>query len=224
VPLTCPTGDNQSLDRTAVGPDGTFFTIYDVPGFVSPSTSATDWLVTVQLTGVTPPFTAPPDSPILINVTFVYTGPEVDTDGSTVTFAGFTIVSVDDGTSNGYFASQATKGVTPAGDGGASDQAVGQPLLPANPGTGTTPTPNLALWLWLRAARLALRHAGNFARKGIPPRRLNASPLGIFPLKSSIVAVSSTLQSLLPTAPAYYLRHLLWLIKLQYLQYGNVRR
>src|ERR1700693_6218688 len=49
--VTCP-GPGSSVIQCS--PIGTFFTIYDILGFVSANTSASGWSVTTSNTGVTP--------------------------------------------------------------------------------------------------------------------------------------------------------------------------
>ena len=112
-------------------PSGTFFTIYDIPGFVGVIAVPTNWVDSTQLTGVTPSlqngFT---DDPALMNVTFSYTGPVAHGDTLTSPFTGFVIESTDGGmNTNGVFTSQATKDAGLSA--GNTDQAIGPVTVPA---------------------------------------------------------------------------------------------
>lgn len=120
--VTCP-GASGALVQC--NPAGTFFTIYDIPDFVSASTSSSGWNATAQLVGITPSLLNPSDNPALTNVTFTYTGAVVI---GPVSFTGFTIVSADDGTNTGVFTAQATKNVGP--DTGLTDQSLGPVTIP----------------------------------------------------------------------------------------------
>ena len=119
-------------------PPGTFFTVYDIPGFASANTTASGWFVTTQNVGITPSTIngSSIDNPAIVNVTFTYTGPVVHANGSTVSFTGFQIVSTFNGVNaGGNFSSQATKD---AGDSiGNTDQVVGPVSIPA----ATVPEP-----------------------------------------------------------------------------------
>jgi hypothetical protein len=144
--VTCP-GPGSTLVQC--NPAGPFVTIYDVPDFVSASVSSPGWSATVQTTGVTPSTIngGTFDDPTLVNVTFSYTGPEVDANGTKISFTGFDIVSTAGGTSPGNFSYQATKNTgSEAGD---TDQGDGPVTVPGS-GSGiqaTTPEPaSMALW------------------------------------------------------------------------------
>ena len=133
--VTCPAPGPTLVQ---CNPPGTFFTIYDILGFVSASTTASGWAVTTQNAGVTPSTIngSTIDNPQIVNVTFRYTGPVVHANGATVAFSGFQIVSTFNGVNpNGSFTSQATKD---AGDSiGNTDQVVGPVSVPA----ATVPEP-----------------------------------------------------------------------------------
>jgi hypothetical protein len=59
-----------------------FFTVYDFAGYVSGSASAlANFTISEQNTGITPVGTAPTDDPTKLNVTYTYTGPNVDNPG-----------------------------------------------------------------------------------------------------------------------------------------------
>jgi hypothetical protein len=109
---------DERLDPTATSgdscfggpcnPAGTFFTIYDISGFVSASASAPGWTESTQATGLTPFNIGIPDSG-LPNVTFTYTGAVVD---GPVDISGFQIISTVGGVMQGEFSSQATNNTT----------------------------------------------------------------------------------------------------------------
>ena len=113
-------------------PPGTFFTIYDIPGFVAVNVTAPNWNATTQNIGITPSTIngATFDDATIVNVTFHYTGPVVHANGSTVSFTGFQIVSSFNAiNTKGTFSSQSTKD---AGDSiGNTDQTVGPVSIPA---------------------------------------------------------------------------------------------
>ena len=127
--VTCPAPGPTLVQ---CNPPGTFFTIYDILGFVSATTTTSGWSVTTQNVGVTPSSIngSTIDDPNIVNVTFTYTGPVVHANGTTVAFTGFQIVSTLNGlNSKGSFTSQATKD---AGDSiGNTDQVVGPVSIPA---------------------------------------------------------------------------------------------
>ena len=135
---TCP---SPGPTLVQCNPPGTFFTIYDIPGFVAVNTTAAGWSATTQSIGITPSTIngATFDDPAIVNVTFRYTGPVVHANGVTVSFSGFQIVSTF-GTVNskGTFSSQATKD---AGDSiGNTDQTVG-PVSTPTATVATVPEP-----------------------------------------------------------------------------------
>ena len=128
--VTCPAPGPTLVQ---CNPPGTFFTIYDILGFVSANTTASGWQVSAQNVGVTPSSIngSTIDNPIDVNVTFTYTGPIVHANGSIVAINGFQIVSTLNGVNaSGVFTSQATKD---AGDSvGNTDQVVGPVSVPAS--------------------------------------------------------------------------------------------
>jgi hypothetical protein len=91
--MTCP-GPNGA--KVQCNPPGTFFTIYDIPDFVSAS-APSGWGVVTQLVGMTPSSINGPsiDMEAVMNVTFVYSGPVLHANGVIVPITGFTIVSKD---------------------------------------------------------------------------------------------------------------------------------
>jgi hypothetical protein len=126
---TCPPNGN-----TQCNPAGTFFTIYDIPGFVSANTTASGWHTTVQLTGITPSLENPSDSGLLPDVTFTYTGAVVS---GPVDVSGFQIISTDGATAVGTYTSQATKNVGILS--GTTDQQIGSVEIPGT--TSSVPEP-----------------------------------------------------------------------------------
>lgn len=110
---------------------GSFVTFYDIAGFVSASSSNPFWAHSVQLLGITPADVTPPDSPLLTNATFVYTGPKiivptfslisgdfeiVSSDGRTVLPSVFNVTSQDsqlDGDLEGHIGTVAVPGPIP---------------------------------------------------------------------------------------------------------------
>lgn len=146
--VTCP-GPGNTLVQC--NPAGTFFTIYDIPGFVSAATTASGWTTTTQLVGITPSTinATPFDSPGITNVTFQYTGPV--TPGA-VTFTGFTVTSSDSGQNvDGHFSSQDTQNFGP--DTGTTNQLDGSVTVPE----AAVPEPDTLI---LMGAGLALAAAG----------------------------------------------------------------
>jgi len=151
--VTCP-GPGNTLVQC--NPAGTFFTIYDIPGFVSASTSAAGWTVSTQDLGITPSSidAGTFDSPMLMNVTFMYAGPVVP---GPDTLTGFQIVSSDGGQNlDGHFTSQATKNT--GADSGVTAQLVSSLVIPM----ATVPEPGSFI-LW--ATGLLLTMAGLYRRK-----------------------------------------------------------
>lgn len=122
--VTCP-GPGNTLVQC--NPPGTFFTIYDIPGFLSALVSTPGWTVSEQPLGITPStINASFDSPALMNVTFMYTGPVV---AGPTSFTGFQIVSSAGGINlNGHFSSQSTDNI--GSDAGATDQLDGSVAIP----------------------------------------------------------------------------------------------
>lgn len=135
--MTCPGPSNTLIQ---CNPTGTFFTIYDISGFVSASTTASGWSMVSQLVGVTPSSISGTaiDNPALTNVTFEYSGPLVAASGSILSTVGFQVVSSFSGVNpNGKFTSQSTQNSGPSA--GATDQTVGSVAVPES----TVPEPSL---------------------------------------------------------------------------------
>jgi hypothetical protein len=105
--VTLQSGEQLSpTANTSATPAGNFFTIYDIPGFVSASTLSS-WNTTSQLTGVTPEGLTPVDSASLINVTYTWTGTSTVSSGSSSLLLGdINIVSTSSNTRTGQFSSQ----------------------------------------------------------------------------------------------------------------------
>ncbi|HKE27857.1 MAG TPA: hypothetical protein VKB88_36120 [Bryobacteraceae bacterium] len=151
---TCPGPGNTEVP---CDPPGTFFTIYDIPGFVSASVSTPGWTETSQLIGITPSTINGTsfDSPTIMNVTFMYAGPVVTGPAS---FSGFTITSSDAGINlDGHFTSQSTNNV--GSDAGTTAQLSSSVAVPQ----ATTTTPEPDSWLLL-AAGFTLAAAGMWRR------------------------------------------------------------
>lgn len=159
--VTCPGAGNTLV---LCNPAGTFFTIYDIPDFVSASTLAAGWSESTQLTGVTPSTIngSTFDSSSASNVTFTYTGPVVS---GPATITGFQIVSstpyVND---DGDFTGQGTNNV--GLDAGTTDQLSGSVPVPspsATTGGGPLPEPDslvlTGMGLVLAAAGIRRRRA-----------------------------------------------------------------
>jgi hypothetical protein len=112
-------------------PTGTFFTIYDVGGFVKVSALPPNWTATTQLTGLTPSSIngSSIDDPTLVNVTFSYSGPILHGGSTGIAIGEFQIISTQLAQVSGNFSSQATKDT---GDQvGLTDQTVGPVTVPA---------------------------------------------------------------------------------------------
>jgi hypothetical protein len=143
--VTCPTPGTSLVQCS---PTGTFVTIYDIQGFVGASVSLAGWGVTHQLTGTTPSTLIPTmlDDPTLTNVTFFYTGSEVDAFGSEISMTGFQIVSSINGDVKGNFSFQAT--IDTGRQSGDTDQGDGAVPVPGNATSpATSPEPaSMALW------------------------------------------------------------------------------
>lgn len=145
--VTCP-GPGSALVQC--NPEGTFFTVYDIPGFVSATVTASGWTVSEQALGVTPSTIngAAFDSPSLMNVTFMYTGPVV---AGAAGFTGFQIVSSNGGIDTaGHFTSQATNNVGAAA--GSTEQVSGSVAIAAV----VTPEPDTWVFMGLGAAGVLL--------------------------------------------------------------------
>ena len=144
--MTCPGPNNAKVQ---CNPPGTFFTIYDIPDLVSAS-APSGWSVVSQLIGMTPSSINGPslDMSTVMNVTFVYTGPVLHSNGVIVPITGFTIVSKDGFTAQGFFSFQATKDVGETA--GNTDQGAGPTTVPsATSGIagGAVPEPGTILLL-----------------------------------------------------------------------------
>jgi hypothetical protein len=127
--VSCP---GPSGTKLQCDPAGTFFTIYDIGGFVSADTMTPGWGVSTQITGITPSTVNATFDGDLTNVTFFYTGAVIV---GPMHFTGFDIVSTGDQTMSGNFTSQSTKDTGDAN--GNSDQVVGPVDVPS----GAVPEP-----------------------------------------------------------------------------------
>ncbi len=139
---TCP-GPNHT--QIQCNPTGTFFTVYDIGGFLSAGTSTPNWSYTTQLIGVTPSTILGPsfDNPSLMNVTFFYSGPIVLSSGTVTHYTGFDVDSSSNILTTGAFTSQATKDVGP--EAGNTDQVVGPVQVPVPGGSGVPEPASMTL-------------------------------------------------------------------------------
>ncbi len=145
--VTCPGAGNTLVQ---CNPAGTFFTIYDIPGFVSAFASASGWTLSEQTIGVTPSTIngSSFDSPSLMNVTFAYTGPVV---AGPTSFTGFQIVSSNSGVNNsGHFTSQSTNNIGSAA--GTTAQLSGSVAVPGS----TVPEPKSLVMIGLGVVAIML--------------------------------------------------------------------
>jgi hypothetical protein len=128
-----PSGSNFSWNYTAavdsnedVISGSSYFTIYDIAGFVS-TTAPAGWSFTTQLVGVTPSSQLLTDDPTLINVTFDYTGGGSIL-GPQFALGPFTIISSTNSANlGGVFSYQAGKKT------GGTDQGQGPLSVPSVP-------------------------------------------------------------------------------------------
>ena len=122
---------------------GDFFTIYDVGGIsgASDASAPANWTITAQGLGINPPTIVPPDDPAILNITFHYTGPTIQTSGSNIDLAVgrfFVITSADNFSFTGFQASQSH---TQPGD--VEDSVAGSITVPGS----ATPEPTTFLLL-----------------------------------------------------------------------------
>jgi hypothetical protein len=159
--VTCPTPGTALVQ---CNPTGTFVTIYDIQGFVGASVSVAGWGVTHQLLGSTPSTLIGTvlDDPTLTNVTFFYTGPEVDAFGSEISMTGFQIVSSINGDVKGNFAFQAT--IDTGKQSGDTDQGDGAVTVPGN-ATSAQSTPEPASMALFGGGLILLGFGRRFLRQ-----------------------------------------------------------
>jgi hypothetical protein len=174
--VTCPAVGGP----VQCNPAGTFFTIYDVRGFVSVGTLPTGWTATTQLTGLTPSSIngASVDDPSVVNVTFVYTSPVVvHANGTELLLGTFPIFSTLSDFGHGYFSSQAT--VDEGAENGLTDQVVGPVTVPA----GVVPEPGTLLLLGsglagitiLEWVRVQIRRSSDFPEDHLQTKGINGA-------------------------------------------------
>jgi hypothetical protein len=97
--------------------NGSYFTLYDFAGFTGFGAVPANWTATTQFLGKTPNKTLPDDSASILNVSFTYTGPNFNTNGTTeqnlgnfVVFSTSGVVVLSDFTSLGVLNKGPTKG------------------------------------------------------------------------------------------------------------------
>jgi hypothetical protein len=119
-----------SMTAAQCDPAGTFFTIYDIVGFVGVETPLPlGWSFSTQSTGITPSTIDGAFDGSGTNVTFTYTGPVI---AGPVTVPGFTVLSNVEGlNSSGHMTAQNTQNV--GSSAGLSVQGVGSVSVPAQP-------------------------------------------------------------------------------------------
>jgi hypothetical protein len=158
--VTCPGPGNTVVQ---CNPVGTFTTIYDISGFVSASAPA-NWSVMTQLIGLTPSSVngSTFDLPNLTNVSFIYNGPVIHSNGVVIPFDGFRIISTLSGTNNGTFSFQATKDVGDAQ--GQTDQGDGPVTVPGTGGV-IQAVPEPGSFLLLGLGMVAIGAVRRFAPK-----------------------------------------------------------
>ncbi len=126
---TCPGPNNANI---ACVPNGTFVTLYDIPGLIS-ATAPALWSSNIQATGLTPnSFNGGFDSNAVNNVVFIYNGPVIF---GPATFTTFSVFTTANGTNPvGNFTSQSTNntysGGNPTTTNGTTDQVIGSVPLP----------------------------------------------------------------------------------------------
>ncbi|PZN96527.1 MAG: hypothetical protein DCF31_03690 [Alphaproteobacteria bacterium] len=70
-----------TLASDAAALEGSYFTLYDVAGFDRVGTVPANFQVSTQLLGITPAPVLPTDDAALTNITFTYSGPDLNFDG-----------------------------------------------------------------------------------------------------------------------------------------------
>jgi hypothetical protein len=152
--VTCPGAGNTVVQCS---PAGTFFTIYDFPGFLSVTSVGipSGWGFTTQALGITPSsLSGTPDSAASTNVTFFYTGPVVHAGGTTNSFTGFQIQSSFNSTTIGHYTSQSTQDTGSAT--GLTNQNTGSVTVPQAPQTSGVPEPATATFLGIGVIAISL--------------------------------------------------------------------
>jgi len=129
---TAPSGPNTQFFYDAVLAQGVaptqvqtgdFFTIYDFQGYTGSHAEPAGWTLTAQNVGVTPTGLLVPDAPTIVNLTWTYSGPTINS----VAILG----SV--GTANPFTATSSISTINPNGFYSMMDQAE----IISGPGTGT---------------------------------------------------------------------------------------
>lgn len=117
---------------------GDYFTIYDFDGYVAGSEMASgsayslDWGFSADLTGPTPDGVTPTDNPALPNLSWSYTGTEINIDAS-IGLGNFWALSLYSDTTDSFFT--ASTGTTA----GETDSNITPTVVPVPKGPGTPP-------------------------------------------------------------------------------------
>jgi hypothetical protein len=115
---------------------GDFFTVYDFAGFVPGSNIApSGWTLTTALTNPAVK-TVPGDDPTLPNLTWTYSGPQIDGQKG---LGNFSVLSSIGQTQNESFVARTQRAVDGHADDNITDVTV--PLQPNNPPPGNAPEP-----------------------------------------------------------------------------------
>lgn len=133
---------------------GNFFTIYDFANFFGVSGTPANFTFSTANVGVTPGNVVPDDDPALINITFTYTGPDLNYDqnsanNSELNFSPFVIRSRSDIAGLDSFTSLTVKNDGPAR--GTPIGTVGQVEVPLLSGGSGSFVPEPASWAMLVA-------------------------------------------------------------------------
>lgn len=127
------------LPTDAVLRTGDYFTIYDFDGFIPDSQMASgspysgNWTFTATNSGPTPSGVSPDDNPSITNLSWKYTGPEINIDSS-IGLGNFWALSKYPDTTDSWFT--ASTGTTS----GVPDQNITPTIVPVPTGPGTTPS------------------------------------------------------------------------------------
>jgi hypothetical protein len=145
---------------------GDFFTIYDFAGFTGFGTLPTGWMGSTANVGPTPPNVMPRDDPAITNISFTYTGPDINYPASgagvETNLGTVTAISTFGGVGLDFFAGQGTKN---QGVGkGTKVSNIGQTAVPISGGGSGQGVPEPSSWAMLLAG---------FGLLGMTARRSN---------------------------------------------------